>query len=237
MGSLSSIETLRILRQSSLLAGFALIALLGSYMLIEPAVTHSQAFNQFTTNQTVTAEISFVSATSNVTMDTSIPGISGGSANGATNVRVYTNNNTGFNMTMKASSSPAMQANNNSGSSIRDFSTTTTGWQSTPSFAFTVPANSAGFGYTVKSSSTSDTATAFMDTGAACGSGANNTAAACWIGASTTAYTLINRTTPTTASGATSTIFFRTTINSNPVPSITASIYTATTTLTATVNP
>lgn len=232
---LTPLETLRSLRESTLAAMLCLVAVLGGYLVLEPGIIHSQVYSQFTTTQVVTAEISFAAPANNVTMDTTIPGLTGGSANGATNVRVYTNNGLGYTMTMTASTSPAMQGNT-LGGSIRDFSTTTTGWMATPSYNFTVNANDAGFGYTVKASTTSDVAQAFMDNGSVCNAGSNVTAGQCWIGASTTPRTIINRATPTAASGATSTIFLRTTINSNPSPAIPATTYVATTTLTATTN-
>jgi hypothetical protein len=228
-------EHFRSMRHSTLLALVALAGLFAMYVLVEPTVSRSQAFDQFIITQTVTAEIAFLAATNDVTMDTSIPGITGGTANGATQVRVYTNNVEGYSMTMRASSSPAMQGNTQGGS-IRDFSTTTSGWMAEPSYDFTVPANSAGFGYTVKASTTGEVDPSFRDNGSICNTGANESAGQCWIGASTTAYTIVNRATETTASGATTTIFFRTTIQSNPSPSIPEDTYVATTTLTATAN-
>lgn len=217
------------------MALLSVATLLFGFVLAEPTLGHSQAYNQFMINQTVTAEISFVTPTNNVTMDTAIPGITGGTANGATNVRVYTNNNTGYNMTIAASSTPALQGNYFAGN-IPNY---TVGTANTPDYVFSVAANSARFGYTISASTTSDLDQKFLDNGSACKTGSSDTAgsASCWYGLSTTATSTINRTTATTASGATSTIFFRTQIQSNPAPSVTEDTYTATTTLTATVNP
>lgn len=230
------------MRQSVSLAAIALLGLIGGYLLLEPAISHSQATakDQFTVTQSITSEISFAGTAADVTMDTSIPGITGGTANGATQVRVYTNDSAGYSMTILASSSPAMQGNTQGGS-IRDFSTTTTGWMAEPAHTFdatTVPVNSAGFGYSVYASSTNDVDPSFSHDGSnVCGTGgATETEKACWIGASTTAYTIVNRTSETEGSGATTTIFFRTVIRSSPSPSIPEDTYVSTTTLTATTN-
>lgn len=237
MKYLSALETLRTLRHSSVVATVVFAALLGTYFMFEPAITHSQVYDQFTISQAVTAEISFLAPTADVTMSPSIPGLTGGSAAGSAQIRVYTNNGAGFNMTIQASSSPAMQGNTQGGS-IRDFSTTTSGWMAQPSFAFTVPANSAGFGFSVDATTSTDLDPSFLDNGTTdCNTGSSMTAGACWIGASTTAFTIVNRTSPTAGSGATSTIYFQTTINSSPSPSIPQDTYVATTTLTATINP
>lgn len=228
-------EVMQWIQRSSLVAGIVLVALFSVYVVSEPVITHSQATDQFTISQSVTAEISFVTPTSDVTMSPSIPGITGGTANGSAQVRVYTNNNTGFNMTIQASSSPAMQGNV-FGGSIRDFATTTSGWMAEPAYDFTVPANSAGFGYNIQATSSTDLDQSFLNNGSICNAGSSQTSGQCWIGASTTAFTIINRSTQTAASGATSTIYFRTTINSTPSPAIPEDTYVATTTLTATVN-
>ena len=236
--NITAFEILAYMRQSTWMAAMVLVALVGGYLLIEPAISHSQATDQFTITQGVTAEISFVATAADVSLS-GIPGITGGSSNGSTQVRVYTNNAEGYTMTLTASGSPAMQGNTQGGS-IRDFSTTTTGWMAEPSYDFNgaaVPTNSAGFGYSVKASTTGEVDPSFRDNGSICNSGSNETAGQCWIGASTTSYTIINRSSETPGSGATTTLFFRTIINSNPSPAIPEDTYVATTTLTATVNP
>ncbi len=210
--------------------------LVSVYVTAEPVVTRAVT-DQFIINQTVTSEIAFVATASNITMDTSIPGITGGTASGSTQVRVYTNDAAGYNMTIAASGSPAMQGVAQGGS-IPDFSTTTTGYMSEPSFGFIVPTNRAGFGYTVSASTTADLDQSFLDDGALCNTGALDTAEGldCWIGASTTAFRIVNRTSETTASGATTTLYFRTTIMPSPTPAVPEDLYQATTTLTAVTN-
>lgn len=236
MNLISLSESLTFARQSIAFALIATLGLLSMYVMVEPTMIRSQVYDQFVTSQTITAEISFVGTANNVTMSPSIPGLTGGTANGDTNVRVYTNNSGGYAMTMTASSSPAMQGIG--GGTIPDFSTTTTGYMREPAYHFSsTTAGTGAFGFSVYASSTNDVDPSFSHDGAGlCGvGGTTETSGQCWIGASTTPYTIINTTAPTAGSGATTTILLRTVVMSGA--SIPEDIYYATTTLTATVNP
>jgi len=99
------------------------------------------------------------------------------------------------------------------------------------------------FAYTVSASNTPDLDQTFLDNGTnTCGTGSLDTGgnSTCWFNASSTgpgatiAEPIINRTSPTLATGATTTIFFRVELPSNPNPTIALDTYTATATLTAT---
>ncbi|MES3031030.1 MAG: hypothetical protein V4697_01300 [Patescibacteria group bacterium] len=209
-----------------------LLILAFMFVVFEPAISKAIE-DQFTVTQVVTAEISFLTPGTDITMSPSLAGITGGTSNGQTTIRVLTNNALGYNMTLTASSSLGMIGNSQGGTIPAYIHIGST----TPQFVFTTPTDTARFGYTVEASTTADLATAFKDTGAICGAGSGDTVDACWINASTSAVTIINRTTATAASGSTSTIKFRTVIDSNPVPAVPQDTYVATTTLTATVNP
>jgi hypothetical protein len=233
--NLTSPEAMTHFWQSVALATFAFMGLSVAYLMVEPSISRSQATDQFTISQAVTSEISFVATAADVTMNTSIPGITGGTANGSTQVRVYTNDASGYTMTIAASSSPALQGNSQGGS-IADY---TPASANVPDYTHSVGANTGEFAYTVSASTTSDLAQKFLDNGSdTCNTGSADTSgsATCWYGLSTTATSTINRLTETAASGATTTIFFRTQITSNPSPLIPEDTYVATTTLTATTN-
>lgn len=188
--------------------------------------------DQFTVSVSVTSEVAFSVPATDVTL-ASIPGLTGGTSNGQTQVVVVTNDSAGYTMTLKASSTPAMQGHTQGGV-IPNYTPTTPGL---PDFTFSVPANTAEFGYSVEASTTSDLAPNWLDNGtSACGTGSSNTADRCWLNATTTNYVLVNRNTFTPTSGSTTTLKFRLTINPNPIPLIPEDIYTATTTLTATTN-
>lgn len=232
---ISSSELMTHVWQSAALAVLGLGILAFAYLMAEPSISRSQASDQFTISQIVTSEIAFVATAADVTMDTSIPGITGGTANGATQVRVYTNDSAGYTMTIAASSSPALQGNTQGGS-IPNY---TNAVANVPDYTHSVGVNTGEFAYTVSASTTSDLAQKFLDNGSnACNTGSADTSgsATCWYALGTTATSTVNRQTETTASGATTTIFFRTQITSNPSPLIPEDTYVATTTLTATTN-
>ncbi len=213
----------------------ALLMLSIIFLVVEPAMSNASvsASSQFTETLSVTSEISFLVSGSNLTLSPSIGGITGGTANGQTSVRVLTNNATGYSMTLTASSSLGMIGI--SGASVIPAYVPASG--TTPDFTFTTPVNTGRFGYTVEASTTADMASIFKDNGATCGgAGAADAADSCWLNASTTATTIVNRSTATAASGATTTIKFRAVITANPVPAISQDTYVATTTLTATTN-
>ncbi len=219
---------IKILRTS--LVAFSLGAAL--FPAIEPVVGIAME-DQFTVSQTITDEISFTTPATNVTMSPSLSGLTGGTSNGGTQVVVTTNNSSGYSMTLTASGTPAMQGNTQGGS-IPDY---TPGTANVPDYTFAVAANRAEFGYTIEASTTLDLDPKFLDDGASnCNTGSSDTADSCWLNASTTAVTVVNRNSETTGSGSTTTLKFRITINSNPVPSIAEDIYTATSTLTAVNN-
>jgi len=211
------------------------VAFVAGFSAIEPKLLNAIE-DQFTVTQTVTAEISFATPASDITMDGSIAGITGGTANGQTQVAVSTNNSTGYTMSIISSSTPAMQGNTQGGY-INDYTvSTTTGME--PDYTFSVGVNTAEFGYTVSASTTSDLDQSFKDDGIGCNTGSSDTSgsSSCWMSPSSTAYTIINRSSSTAVSGATSTIYFRVQITANPSPSVPEDTYTATTTLTATTN-
>ncbi|HLP44267.1 MAG TPA: hypothetical protein VK145_03250 [Candidatus Nanoarchaeia archaeon] len=215
------------------LGGAAILTLVIAMMftLVEPGLSFAIE-DQFTISQTVTSEISFATTATDVTMSPSLGGITGGTSNGTTTVVVLTNDSSGYTMTIKASTSPAMDGETTTGT-IADYTPVAAG---VPDFTYSVP-SSAEFGYTVLASTTSDLAQKFKDDGAStCNTGSADTsgAASCWYGLSTVATSTIFRTTATSASGSTSSVVFKLTINSGSfVPEDT---YKATTTLTATTN-
>lgn len=213
--------------------GTALIALasiFSAFLFFEPTLGRAIE-DQFTITQTITSEISFSTTASDVTMNSSIGGLTGGVSNGTTTVVVLTNDSAGYTMTIKASSSPAMQGNSQGGT-ISDYTSSSA---SIPDFSYSVP-SSAEFGYSVSASTTADLAQKFLDNGSTCNTGSSDTsgAASCWFGLSTTATSTILRTSETSASGSTSSIYFKLTVNSGTA--LPEDTYVATTTLTATTN-
>ena len=161
-----------------------------------------------------------LSAAASVTMTPSIPGVSGGIANGSTTVTVITDSSAGYQLTIAASQSPAMQKDVDS---IADYVP-----GGNPDFTFTTGASDSHFGY---SPSGVDVATRFKDNGGTCGVGGLDTALACWDGLDTAEEAIARSAGANTPNGSTTTINFRVGVGGSVVQS--EGIYTATTTLTA----
>ena len=210
----------------------ALLMLLLVFVVVEPAVGDA-VISQFTESLQVTSEISFLTSAANVVLLPPIAGITGGTADGQTQVRVLTNNATGYNMTIMASSSSGM-IGNTQGGNIPAYISNVAG---VPDLTFVSAPNTGRFGYTVEASTTSDLSQAFRDNGTTCGVGVADLPNSCWLAATTTQVQIINRSTFTPLSGATTTIKFRAVITANPSPIIPSDTYVATSTLTALVNP
>ncbi len=161
-----------------------------------------------------------MTAVNSVTMTPSIPGVSGGIANGSTTVTVTTDSASGYQMTIVASQSPAMQKGSDS---IADYVPV-----GAPDFAFVTNAADSHLGY---SPSGVDVTARFKDNGVSCNTGASETALACWDGLSTTPLEIVRRTSANTPNGSTTTVNFRVGIGGSVVQ--TNGTYVATTTLTA----
>lgn len=211
----------------------SLLMLALMFLVVEPAIGNAIE-DQFTITQSVTAEISFLAPASDITMSPSLAGLTGGTANGSTYVRVLTNNALGYSMTLTASSSAGMVGDSQGGTipALIPYSV------GVPIYAFSsTTANSAAFAYTVEASTTGEVTQAFRDNGTGhCNTGSTEGTNTCWLNASTSAVSIINRSTATPASGATTTIKFRTIIMPSPAPAIPQDTYVATTTLTAVTN-
>ncbi|MCA9363847.1 hypothetical protein KC727_01350 [Candidatus Kaiserbacteria bacterium] len=226
--------------RGSLAGSFVLVVLsIISFFFFEPAVGQS-AEEIFTVTQSITSEISFLASTSPVTMNGAIAGATGGTSYGTTTSRVQTNNSTGYNMTISFASTSAMNRNGGGGYiSNYVYSTSTASY---PAGFDTSPAYGQ-FAFTVNASSTSEISSVFTHSGSLCGTSNNGsfTVNNCWRGASSTdaaaTTEVINATGATPVSGSTSTIQFRVVVPNNPTPAIPNGTYTATVTLTATVNP
>lgn len=171
--------------------------------------------------QQMQGSIISITAAGDVTMSPSIGGVTGGTSNGSTNFTVTTDNAAGYSVTIKASSTPALQSPLDS---FADYGATAV----SPDFNFSVPATASNFAFTPEGT---DIAGSFKDNGGACAVGSSDTADKCWAGLSTSQQTIVNRTSSNQPAGTLTTIKFRAESGSSHVQ--VNGTYVATTTITA----
>lgn len=215
------------------LASITIVSMLFTgFFLLEPTISHGQADTaDFTITQTITSESSFLVAPTDVTMDGSIAGVTGGTANGTTNFVCTSNNDTGYYVTIDFydnTGAYAMIGDTTADESIHDYAGDVS---NEPSYSFTANA-AAQLAYTVHSSSTVDSDQSFLSNGSdTCNTGAvSSGGTTCWKAPSTTPFQIVDRTTAATT-GASTTVTFRVVVPSGPSPVPQSDTYTATATL------
>jgi len=208
-----------------------------AFFLAEPSITHGQAGPgpfEFTIQQEIIGEASFLVAPSDVTTSGTINGLTGGNASGTTDFSVISNNATGYIVRISFEDNGTAQTmigDTTASEAIVDYVASTT----EPGYGY-VNRTSAQFAYTVTSVTAADTDDSFLNNGTLCNSsgGSQNGAAKnakCWMEPRVAAFDIVNRDT-SAPTGATSTIEFDITVPSSAVPVPSAETYTATATLT-----
>lgn len=164
-----------------------------------------------------------LSAAGDVDLSPAIPGISGGFSNGSTTITVITDSIGGYELTIEAENSPAMQSGANT---IADYAPS----GADPDYTFTTGTADAHFGFTPEGA---DVTQRFLDDGAsACNEPAGtDTADQCWDGLSTTAKTIAVGSGSNHPVGTETEVKFRIGIGGSVVQPI--GTYVATTTVTA----
>lgn len=159
--------------------------------------------------------------TGDVTMSPSLPGVTGGIANGSTSFTVLTDSPAGYQLTLQAENDPAMQ------SGVYTIADYDEGEEA--DFSFLTASGEAHFGFTPEGV---DIVQAFLDDTSTCGGvGIIDTPLACWKGSSTTAAVIAQGAGSNHPLGATTTVQFRVGIGSSA--GVMTGVYTATTTVTA----
>jgi hypothetical protein len=221
--------------QSSLYASIAAATVLAMlsllYFAAEPKIGRAQADTaDIVISQTITDESSITVNPAALNMDTSIGGLTGGTANGSSEVVVTSNNTSGYTVTIDFfdnAGSEAMYGNTTLSSAIQDYRNDD---GAEPSYNF-VTDTMAQFAYTVTSTTSTDTDGSFDHNGAdTCNTAGTEADGTCWKAPSTTAFTIID-TSDEAPSGATSSVAFRVHVPNSPVPAVTADTYIATATL------
>ena len=164
-----------------------------------------------------------LSSTGGVEMTPDLPGLTGGESNGSTTITVITDNPAGYELVIRASTSPALIRVDGS-ETIADYSPA----GSVPDFAFATTSGTAVFGFSPEGV---DIADRFLDNTTACGTGSTDSPLACWDGLATSDAVIARRTDANHPAGSTTTINFRVGIGSGA--GVIAGEYAATTTVTA----
>lgn len=171
--------------------------------------------------QQMTTNFLSMTAPGSVALTPALDGITGGESNGSVTVTVTTDSPAGYELSIAASTTPAMV---NGVNNMTDYAPA-----GDPDFTFTTGGSDGHFGY---SPSSADTVSRFKDNGVnTCNTGAIDTALACWDGLSTTQEVISRRTSANTPSGSTTTVHFRVGVGSGAAKP--EGVYTAVTILTA----
>ncbi len=233
---MSQIQLLNIGKSSFVAAILIATLVIASFFTVEPKVGRAITSN-FVVSQQITNEISFIATTSATTMVGSIAGLTGGYATGTNRTVVNTNNPTGYNMTIAFPTTTSGRAMQASSTAYIDDYLPVGGVSTSTDFTWIDPTtgNPSRFGYTVRASTSNEVSSYFKNNGSACNVGSTETDDRCWARPTTTPVSIITSVAPNSSS--TSTIKFKVAVPSNPNPSLPATFYYATGTLTATVNP
>jgi len=220
--------------QAALAALLSLAVVAATFVLFEPTI--GQAQSTITIEQVITGETAFTVLPTDVTMDSTIASITGGTSNGTSTFTVQTNNANGYNVTIAFDQDAAMQLNGGGGD-IPDYVPAA----AETDFAFSTAGTGGRFGYTVATPVAADLDPTFQHDGSnncgSAGTGGQATNGACWNEPATASEVILDSGAATAGDGASSSVLFRVFVPPNPTPAIPAGTYTATATLTVNVNP
>ncbi len=167
-----------------------------------------------------------MSAESSISLSPDISGLTGGSATGEGTWTVSTDSATGYNMTIRTTTSPAMQSGANN---FADYTPVVVG---TPDHSWAIGSANSEFGFSPYNSASQ--VDKYKNNGTSCNTGSGVTDEKCWYGLSTTNETVVDRSSRTSAGGDDTVINFQAEVNTSG--SQTAGSYTATVEVTAISN-
>ncbi len=146
-----------------------------------------------------------ITSPANPTMSAAISGVSGGTSNGSSTWQVQTDNPAGYELSVKADTSPALTSGANS---FADYTPSF----SSPDYSWNTPATESRFGFSPEGDDILDK---FLDNGVSCNVGVLDTADACWTGFSTTNQVISRSTSPNYPTGGSTTIKFKAQVGSS----------------------
>ncbi len=141
-----------------------------------------------------------VSAPGDVNMTPDIGGITGGTGNGQAVWTVITDDPAGYSMSIKASTTPALQSGANS------FADYTPVYSGVPDYNWGIAATDSEFGFT---SEGNDIVQKFKNSGTICNTGSSDASDACWLNFLTIATTIAQTTAANHPTGVATTVKFK----------------------------
>jgi len=145
-----------------------------------------------------------ITSPSDPIMSPVINGVGGGVSNGSSTWQVQTDNSAGYELSVKADTSPAMVSGENSfGDYVPSFSA--------PDYSWNTSVSESRFGFSPEGG---DLVSSFFDNGVSCGSGVLDTVDSCWTGFSTVNQVISRSSLPNYPTGASTTIKFRAEVGS-----------------------
>lgn len=152
----------------------------------------------------------------------SFGGVDGGAAEATPSMNVITDNEAGYELSVKADTSPAMQ-NTSAGGSFADYNAGTD-----PDYTFSVSASESAFGFSPEGANVTQE---YLDDGSSCNTGSQQNSGTCWRGFTTSDQLIAQSSDNNQPDGATMTLRLRAESGSNNIQ--TAGTYEATITVTA----
>ncbi len=187
-----------ILKKSLAYSMCAAVVLASAFALLEPSYLQAQSASD-TVQVTLTVDSGItITSPSDATMSPNL-GVAANSSIGNTTWNVKTNDPDGYTLTLRASTTPAMQASG--GLYIADYTPATPGTPDT----WSVPSGSVEFGYSAYGT---DVNTSTWGTGSSCGAAGTPSGTQKYNGFSTTTFTVATRSATTTTSGIDTNVCF-----------------------------
>jgi hypothetical protein len=201
---------------------------LATFAIFEPEITSAAATSDSAlVTLTVSAGEISITTPDDVSFGT-LSGFTGGTATNSLTWNVKTNNDTGYNFGLKATTAPALGTGTYT---IADY--TPVGGTTTPDYAWSIASATSEFGFAPYNASNS--VAKFKSATSICNTGSTVTAWTCWYGLATADVQTANRSTKTTTAGEDNIIYLEVQINADNGTQEDGS-YTATLTATATTN-
>lgn len=146
-------------------------------------------------------------STTTLQMSPDIPGVTGGTSSGSLLATATTDSSSGYSMSVKGSTSPAMKCESGGcDPALDEFSDYTPETPGTPDFDWSVASSEAEFGYTCEGG---DIVQKFLDDGASCDTGSTDTPDACWYNFSTSNQTISKSYSSNQPNGTQTTVKFK----------------------------